>query len=255
MSKNFHAEPQDRQPDIWSVAPRHLISRSAEQTRTIVYACVHTRARTHPLTQKGGGGCEAALVSLCDGGLNNGHTQVSLHMCEQQTRVCVCVCVLGRRGSAMVAFVLRGLWGRCVNTQTSTQTHPAARSHHVVEERGQSVRPLKRLTQPGQRAPDLTAVFHDFFFFFSSKLRWQMSSFTRPSSHSWCLRKVATAGCKFTQKRLSFSWLKFVIQKRVTLKKKTFSNVVDVQEIPGKWESRKTTTGSLNNRDFQNTIC
>lgn len=86
-------------------------------------------------------------------------------MCEQQTRVCVCVCVLGRRGSAMVAFVLRGLWGRCVNTQTSTQTHPAARSHHVVEERGQSVRPLKRLTQPGQRAPDLTAVFHDFFFF------------------------------------------------------------------------------------------
>lgn len=61
-----------------------------------------------------------------------------------------------------------------------------------------------------------------------------MSSFTRPSSHSWCLRKVATAGCKFTQKRLSFSWLKFVIQKRVTLKKKTSSNVVDVQEIPGK---------------------
>ena len=66
----------------------------------------------------------------------------------------------------MVAFVLRGLWGHCVNTQTSTQTHPAARSHHAVEERGQSVRPLKRLTQPGQRAPDFTVVFLIFFFFF-----------------------------------------------------------------------------------------
>lgn len=35
--------------------------------------------------------------------------------------------------------VLRGLWGLCINTQTSAQTHPAARSHHVVKERGQSV--------------------------------------------------------------------------------------------------------------------
>ena len=148
--------------------PRHLNSRSAKQTRTFVYACVHTRARTHtpPHSKRGGGGGEAASVSLCDGGFNNGHTQVSLHMCEQQTCVCVCVCVLGRRGSAMVAFVLRGLWGHCVNTQTSTQTHPAARSHHAVEERGQSVRPLKRLTQPGQRAPDFTVVFLIFFFFF-----------------------------------------------------------------------------------------
>lgn len=34
--------------------------------------------------------------------------------------------------------LLRGLRGICVNIQTFTQTHPAARSHHVVEERGQS---------------------------------------------------------------------------------------------------------------------
>lgn len=47
--------------------------------------------------------------------------------------------------------VLRGLGGLCINIQTSTQTHPAARSHHVAEERGQSVRPLKGLTQPRQR--------------------------------------------------------------------------------------------------------
>lgn len=44
--------------------------------------------------------------------------------------------------------------------------------------------------------------------------------------------------------------LKFVIQRGV----KT-SNVVHVREITGKWENRKTTTGSLNNHDFQKTIC
>lgn len=78
--------------------------------------------------------------------------------------------------------VLRGLWGLCINIQTSTQTHPAARSHHVVEKRGQSVRPLKRLTQPRQRAQTkwtLTLVFA----IFSSKLRWQMLSFTFSSGH------------------------------------------------------------------------
>lgn len=110
------------------------------------------------------------------------------HMCAH-THWQTHVCVLGG-GLRHGGVVLKGLWGLWVNIQTSAQTHPAARSHHVVEERGQSVRPLKRLTQPRQRARTkwtLTVV----FITFSSKLRWQMSFF----AFSCRLRKKSTPGC------------------------------------------------------------
>lgn len=98
------------------------------------HACLH--ACMHAFSQEG---FEAVMISSCDRGLTacththtRLHTGTLAHMCAQ-TAANTSYVLEGRLGPGGV--VLKGLWGLWVNIQTSTQTHPTAISHHVVEER------------------------------------------------------------------------------------------------------------------------
>jgi len=104
-------------------------------------------------------------------------------------------------GLSQGGVVLRGLWGLWVNIQTSTQTHPAARSHHVVEERGQSVSPPERLTKPRQRAPTMWTLT-------AASPRWVHGSgeafhLTYMLCLACCLREMNAPGCTTIQTSLA----------------------------------------------------
>lgn len=113
-----------------------------------------------------------ALIGLCNKGLPT-VTQVSLHI-QQPTHVC------SKVGSAMV-WRWRDFGGLCINIQTSVQTHPAARSHHAVEEKGSECESTKKVNKTKWT---LTVVFMLF-----SKLRWQMPSFSFTPCHCCQVRK------------------------------------------------------------------